>query len=162
MVFGRKNKVAAPAHGTSPTRSQHTDVTLTPDERGLSKAQLKTATRTRKRFALLSALCLFISVIFLILVQLGNTYNRAVLRDIYFIKLDLSRIVPDAIPNAPLLNTIARTLGLRDFYQVGLWNYCEGYRGEGVTYCSTPRTLYWFNPVQILMSQLLAGATSKC
>jgi len=25
------------------------------------------------------------------------------------------------------LNSIARSLGLHDFYQVGLWNYCEGY-----------------------------------
>lgn len=29
-----------------------------------------------------------------------------------------------------LSNSIARTLGLHDFYQVGLWNYCEGYDDE--------------------------------
>ncbi|KAJ9642438.1 hypothetical protein H2199_004819 [Coniosporium tulheliwenetii] len=161
MVFGtsRKNNDAAPANGTSPARSQNTGDTLTPDDRGLSKAQIKRATKTRKTFALLSAFFLFISVIFLVLVEIGNTYNRPVLRDIYFIKLDLSHVVPSSVPNAPLLNTIARTLGLHDFYQVGLWGFCQGYDNEGITNCSPPKTLYWFNPVEIIMNSLLAGAT---
>ena len=30
---------------------------------------------------------------------------------------------------------------------------------SGITYCSKPETLYWFNPVEILMNELLAGAT---
>jgi hypothetical protein len=57
------------------------------------------------------------------------------------------------------VSSLARSLGLHDFYQVGLWNFCEGYNGEGITYCSTPVSLYWFNPVEILLSELLAGAT---
>jgi hypothetical protein len=40
-----------------------------------------------------------------------------------------------------------------------MWNYCEGYTAEGVTGCSTPTAGYWFNPVEILMSELLRGAT---
>jgi hypothetical protein len=60
-----------------------------------------------------------------------------------------------------LVNSIAQTLGLRDFYQVGLWNYCEGYKNIGVTHCSKPKTLYSFNPVEILLSELLAGASSE-
>ncbi len=159
LGFSRKNNDTAAVDRTS---SQNTGGTLTPDDGRLSKAEIKRATKTRKTFALLSAFFLFISVVFLVLVQIGNTYNRPVLRDIYFIKLDLSHIVPSTIPNAPLLNTIARTLGLHDFYQVGLWSYCEGYNGEGVTWCSTPTTLYWFNPVEIIIDQLLAGATGKC
>lgn len=75
-------------------------------------------------------------------------------------KLDLSHIIPQAVPQAALINSIARTLGLHDFYQVGLWNYCAGY-DNGITGCSKPRTLYWFNPVQIILSELLSGATSK-
>jgi len=62
------------------------------------------------------------------------------------------------VPNSVLINSIAQTLGLHDFYQVGLWSFCEGYNGQGVTHCSKPRTLYWFNPVQILRNELLAGA----
>ncbi len=57
------------------------------------------------------------------------------------------------------MNSLARSLGLHDFYQVGLWNFCEGYNGEGITNCSPTQTLYWFNPVEILLNELLAGAT---
>jgi hypothetical protein len=57
------------------------------------------------------------------------------------------------------VNSLARSLGLHDFYQVGLWNFCEGYNNEGITHCSTPTSLYWFNPVEILLNELLAGAT---
>ncbi len=42
---------------------------------------------------------------------------------------------------------------------MGLWNYCEGY-GNGVTDCSKPKTLYWSNPVQIFLSELLSSGTS--
>jgi hypothetical protein len=30
---------------------------------------------------------------------------------------------------------------------------------RGITHCSQPQNLYWFNPVQIIESELLAGAT---
>jgi len=56
-------------------------------------------------------------------------------------------------------NSLARSLGLHDFYQVGLWNFCEGYNNEGITHCSKPKGLYWFNPVEILLNELLSGAT---
>ncbi|KAF1926028.1 uncharacterized protein M421DRAFT_94171 [Didymella exigua CBS 183.55] len=125
----------------------------------LTKPQLKRATRTRKTWALTTSFFLFIAVIFLILLQISGTYNKHLLRDWYFIRLDLSNVVPSSVPNFALINTIAQTLGLHDFYQVGLWNFCEGYKGEGVTYCSPPETLYWFNPVEILRNELLAGAS---
>lgn len=40
-----------------------------------------------------------------------------------------------------------------------MWNFCEGYNDEGVVYCSPPKKLYWFNPVEILLNELLSGAT---
>jgi hypothetical protein len=63
-----------------------------------------------------------------------------------------------------------------------LWNFCEGYNDEfvpllplplplplelaqeltprrGITHCSKPKNLYWFNPVQIILGELLYGAT---
>lgn len=61
--------------------------------------------------------------------------------------------------NAELINSIARGIGLHDFYQPGLWSYCEGYDDEGVTFCSTPKAYYWFNIVQIILDELLSGAT---
>ncbi|KAK8244376.1 actin cortical patch SUR7/pH-response regulator pali, partial [Phyllosticta capitalensis] len=125
----------------------------------LSKKQVKRATRTRKVFGLLTSFFFLLSFIFLVLVEVGNTYDKPVLRDTFFIKLDLSHIVPTSIPNAVLLNSIAETLGLHDFYQVGLWGFCEGYDNDGITHCSKPKSLYWFNPVEILLNELLSGAT---
>lgn len=100
-----------------------------------------------------------IAWIFLLLVVIGNTSDKPVLRQTYFLKIDLSDIIPLSVPNAVFINSIARSIGLHDFYQVGLWNFCEGYNNEGITHCSKPKTLYWFNPVQIILSELLSGAS---
>lgn len=89
----------------------------------------------------------------------GNVSPRPVLSETYFFKLNLTDIIPTSVPNASLINSIAQSIGLHDFYQVGLWNFCEGYIGEGITYCSPPKTLYWFNPVEVLTNELLSGAT---
>ena len=126
-----------------------------------SQRTIKAATRTRSIFSLFTSFLFLIALIFLILVEVGNTsHNHPVVGSIYFLKLDLSHIIPRSIPQATLINSIARTLGLHDFYQVGLWNYCEGY-GNEITDCSKPKTLYWFDPVEIILSELLSGATSK-
>lgn len=90
---------------------------------------------------------------------IGNISNRPVLRSTYFFTLNLTNIIPASAGDIILVNSLARSLGLHDFYQVGLWSFCEGYNDEGITHCSSPRTLYWFNPVQILLNELLAGAT---
>lgn len=92
--------------------------------------------------------------------MIGNVSNKPVLRSTYFLYLDLSNIIPLSIPNAVLINSIAQSIGLHDFYQVGLWNFCEGYDNEGITHCSTPKTLYAFNPVKIILDELLSGASS--
>ena len=107
----------------------------------------------------LTAIAYLLSVLFLILVEIGNINNKPVIRDTYFLKIDLANIIPESVPNSVLINSIARTIGLHDFYQVGLWGFCEGYNDVGITYCSTPKTLYWFDPVSIILNELLAGAT---
>lgn len=102
-----------------------------------------------------------LAFIFILLVQIGSLSDKPVLRQTYFLKIDLSHIIPQSVPDAVLLNSIARSIGLHDFYQVGLWNFCEGFGdGEGITYCSPPEKMYFFNPVDILLNELLAGATS--
>ena len=141
----------------APPSTTATDIPTTE----LSKYQVKRATRTRKSWALITSFFLFVALIFLILVQIAGVRNRSIINNWYFIRLDLSNVVPSSVPNFALINTIAQTLGLHDFYQVGLWGFCEGYQGEGVTFCSKPETLYWFNPVEILRNELLAGASSK-
>ncbi|KOS20201.1 SUR7 family protein pun1 [Escovopsis weberi] len=87
---------------------------------------------TRRNAVITTALCYFIAIIFLILTIIGNITINSTLNDIYFFKLNVA--------------------------QVGLWNFCEGYEDEGVTYCSPPKQFYWFNPVKVLVSELLAGA----
>lgn len=141
------------------TASRNTSPTVVPD-RELTQAQIKRATRKRMIFACLCSFFLFITLIFLILVEISGTYNKHLIRDWHFIKIDVSNIIPATVPNFALINTIAQTLGLHDFYQVALWGFCEGYRSEGVTYCSPPQTLYWFNPVEIMRNELFAGASS--
>lgn len=100
-----------------------------------------------------------ISLVFLILVEIGNINDMPVIRSTYFLKINLANVIPNTVPNAVFINSIARSIGLHDFYQVGLWNFCEGYDNEGITSCSQTQTLYWFNPVEIIVSQLLAGAS---
>lgn len=91
---------------------------------------------------------------------IGNVSNRPVVRQTYFLKMDLSNIVPLSVGSDVLVNSIARSIGLHDFYQVGLWGFCEGYDDTGITHCSKPESLYAFNPVQIILNELLSGATS--
>lgn len=158
MRFFNHHRRAASNGTAGTTTSSPTTIVA---EHELSKEQIKRATRTRKSWALLTCFFLFVSVIFLILVEIGGVKNRSIIKNWYFIRLDLSNIVPSSVPNFELINTIAQTLGLHDFYQVGLWGFCEGYQDEGVTSCSKPQTLYWFNPVEIIKNELLAGASSK-
>ncbi|KAM0333050.1 hypothetical protein ACHAQA_001707 [Verticillium albo-atrum] len=117
------------------------------------------AAKSRRNSVIIAAFCYLIVIIFLILVLIGNTSNKPVLRDTFFFRLDVSQVIPVSVPNANLLNSIARTLGLHDFYQIGLWNFCQGYNDEGITDCSKPKALWWFNPIEILTNQLLAGAS---
>lgn len=83
--------------------------------------------------ATLAGISYFITIPFLILVLIGNTHINPVLDDIFFFKLDVSHIIPISVENSKLLNSVARSLGLHDFYQVGVWSYCEGYNDEYVT-----------------------------
>ena len=124
-----------------------------------SEGEIKSATKSRKVFAIFTAFLFFVCLIFLILVNIGNLSNHHVLGDLYFFKIDLSHIIPASTPNSQLINSLARSIGLHDFYQVGLWNFCEGYDNVGITACSKPKTLYWFNPVQIILDELLEGSS---
>ncbi|KAL9078065.1 MAG: hypothetical protein Q9157_003004 [Trypethelium eluteriae] len=153
-----RNRASTDHHGGS-TASHESQRAHDAYAEPLSRAQIKRATRTRLIWALLSSLALLISLIFLILVEVGNTSVGSVKNKIYFLNLNLSNIVPSSVPNAVLINNVAQTIGLHDFYTVGLWGFCEGNFGQGVTSCSPPKTLYWFNPVEILVNQLLSGSS---
>ncbi|SPN97274.1 uncharacterized protein DNG_00788 [Cephalotrichum gorgonifer] len=113
----------------------------------------------RRNAVYIATIAYAITVIFLILVIIGNTSDKVGIRDTFFFKIQMANIIPESASNAALLNSVARSLGLHDFYQVGLWNFCEGYDDEGIVYCSPPKRLYWFNPIEVLMDELLAGAS---
>jgi hypothetical protein len=86
----------------------------------------------RRNTAVAASTLYFLSIPFLILVIIGNTHINSTLNDIYFFQLDVSQVIPISVENSNLLNSVARSLGLHDFYQVGLWNFCEGYLDECV------------------------------
>ncbi|KAF4125735.1 SUR7/PalI family [Geosmithia morbida] len=84
----------------------------------------------RRNTTYVAAAFYLLSLPFLILVSIGNTYVNGTLNSIYFFKLDVSQIIPISVSNSNLLNSVARSLGLHDFYSVGLWSFCEGYLGD--------------------------------
>lgn len=90
------------------------------------------AHKTRRNTTIAASVFYFLTIPFLILVLIGNINKNKILGDIYFFKLDVSHIIPISVANANLLNSVARSLGLHDFYQVGLWSFCEGYNDEYV------------------------------
>lgn len=161
-MFGRSARKARA--GRSFQKNEQTELSAingkSHDGPPATTAQLKRATRNRRIFTFLTSFLLLVSVVFMILVEVGSTSANSKIRDqIYFIRLDLTNIVPASVPDSSIVNSIARTLGLHDFYQVGLWSFCEGYNDQGVTDCSKPKALYWFDPVAIILNELLSGAT---
>ncbi|KAI1113062.1 SUR7/PalI family-domain-containing protein [Nemania sp. NC0429] len=123
-------------------------------------ARLKRGTTSRRNAIVVSCFLYLAATIFLVLVEVGNTRNNTILGSMYFFKLDLTNVLAKSAPSGlELQSSIARTLGLHDYYQVGLWNFCEGYRDEGITHCSKPDASFWFNPVDIVLDELLAGAS---
>ena len=110
---------------------------------------------------MLASLLFFVSTVFLVLVNIGQVRNANVLNQWYFFRFNVTDIVPSSVEGSAALNTLAASVGLHDFYDVGMWNYCEGYNDQGVTNCSSPQLLYWFDPVAIMQSQLLKGVESE-
>ncbi|GAO51330.1 hypothetical protein SAICODRAFT_20854 [Saitoella complicata NRRL Y-17804] len=121
----------------------------------------KTPTTKRALCLTIPFLCTLLAFIFTLLIIIGNLSPAPVLRNLYFARVNTTNIVPSSTPNAAVANTIAQALGLHDFYQVGLWNYCEGYYDNGIniTSCSKREAAYAFDPVEIIESELLIGAS---
>ncbi|KAG9601798.1 hypothetical protein KCV04_g19274, partial [Aureobasidium melanogenum] len=117
-MFGRKKRDVSPEDRVP---SEETDRTLTPGIDGPTKEQLKRATRTRMIWALISSFFLLLTVIFMILVEVGCTGTGSVKSSIYFININLTNVFPESVPDSAIINSIAQTIGLHDFYHVGLW-----------------------------------------
>ncbi|ORY19730.1 SUR7/PalI family-domain-containing protein [Clohesyomyces aquaticus] len=102
------------------------------------------------------------SLVCLVLVFSGQlNKNMALQRDLWFFKANTKEFTvnPDIAPNSNLDNVLLSSLEasassgeLKDFYQVGLWNYCEGEINDGhekITYCSPRKVYFWFNPIEV-------------
>jgi len=131
------------------------------------------------RFAcILTPMCLTLaSLICFIIVMLGqtpwsgnNAPATALGRDLYFFKADTSKLVEnpenflDKIPDGITPDVAEKFLDalrgkmdakeLKDFYQVGLFSYCEGEKNtesgeETITYCSARKFQFHFDPLAI-------------
>ncbi|RYC55294.1 hypothetical protein CHU98_g10913 [Xylaria longipes] len=105
-----------------------------------NEARLKRGTTTRRNAIFILIFFYLVAIVFLLLVEIGNTRNNAILGSMYFFKLDLTNVLVQSAPTSlSLQNSIARTLGLHDYYQ--------------------PDASFWFNPVDILLNELLSGAS---
>lgn len=115
------------------------------------------------------------SLVCLLLVMIGQlgSNNKApstsLGQDLYFFKADTSNFTADPQSilnkvddagdklniNNDLLDALtgaASSKDLKDFYQVGLWSYCEGDKTDGVekiTFCSSSKTQFWFDPLDV-------------
>ncbi|KAF2275881.1 integral membrane protein-like protein [Westerdykella ornata] len=107
------------------------------------------------------------SLICQVLVFMGQlNRNSAIQRDLYFFKANTKDFNPKPLSDIPdiphtdtdnrLINAlqgVSTSASLKDFYQVGLWNYCEGEIDasgkDTIVYCSPRKASYWFNPIEV-------------
>ncbi|OAL56801.1 integral membrane protein-like protein [Pyrenochaeta sp. DS3sAY3a] len=113
------------------------------------------------------------SLICIVIVMIGQTPwkgndapKTSLGRDLYFFKADTSGFTADpdnVLDNLPenvnidnnllqALQGAASAKELKDFYQVGLWSYCEGDKRDGkevITYCSARKFNFWFDPFHV-------------
>lgn len=125
----------------------------------------KAPIRRRKQITIAAEFCTVVYLVTTALVLLGNTHLNGVLDTIYFLKLDTSSLyLPQDSPTTEsIIRYITDLSGakLAHFYQVGLWNYCEGYEDKGITYCSEPTVTHYFNPVEMMISKALPAKYGK-
>ena len=144
----------ADSHNESFAQETNSDI----DKQESSPAALGTS---RVRFtSYLKTFVTLIAFLFLIVVEIGSTKTGSFYSSLYFLRMDISGFdpfPPDIVYGRPSL----RDFGLAEYYQFGLWNFYEGDHDHGTTYCSKPKTSYFFNPVAIILSELHWGLDSK-
>lgn len=121
---------------------------------------------SRTIFVTLPILCATISLIFGILTLIGGL-PRAGIRDIYYLRINTTDFYPSSSsPFASLINAVAADLGLENYYETSLWNYCSGELKNGSStefaspsYCSKSSASYWFDPVTIIQDSVPAVVT---
>lgn len=97
--------------------------------------------------------------------QTGSTNTSKTSTGIYLFRFNLTILFDDStVPGTNATDVawshaLTESLGLSNYYQSGLWGYCEGDSTSAFSSCSRPQAFYWFNPVGILFSELLSSST---
>ncbi|OLL22360.1 SUR7 family protein pun1 [Neolecta irregularis DAH-3] len=113
----------------------------------------------RTVFTLLPLVMSVLATICLVFVMVGDTKPSNPSHNIYFLRVNTTNIVATKAPASVSVSTIARSIGLHDFYTVGLWGYCQGDLISNTITCSDPHAFYNFNPIDIFQQQVLKGYT---
>lgn len=93
--------------------------------------------------------------------QTGSTSKSRPSTDIFLFRFNLSVLFDSSydsglnVSDLALSNAKTESLGLHNYYQVGLWGYCVGETASAFSSCSRPQAFYWFNPVAILLGEML-------
>ncbi|CAK7216327.1 hypothetical protein SCUCBS95973_002775 [Sporothrix curviconia] len=130
-----------------------------------SPRQIWIATRIRRYLTGICCALYLIATVLLIVAQTGSTNARQPSTDIFLFRFNLSVLFDESygsglnISDLALSEATADSLGLHNYYQAGLWGYCVGDSVSDFTSCSRPRLFYWFNPVAILLSEMLNTST---
>lgn len=85
----------------------------------------------------------------------GSTTNHNPINQTYLFKLNITGATSTV--NSALASSSVSSLGLSDIYTFGLWGYCKGDSDNGSykpTWCSDPKPMYIFNPVDTLENEL--------
>lgn len=120
----------------------------------------------RTFFVSIPILCAIVSLILSIVTLIGGL-PKAGIEDIYFLRINTTDFYPNSSsPFAALINTVAADLGLENYYQTSLWNYCSGdlknsstTEFASPTYCSPANASYWFDPIAIIQNSVPAVVT---
>ncbi|CAK7227382.1 hypothetical protein SBRCBS47491_006550 [Sporothrix bragantina] len=126
-----------------------------------SPKQIWIATRARRYLIGVCCALYLVATILLIVAQTGSTSSKRPSTDIFLFRFNLSVLFDESygsnynLADLALSDAKIESLGLHNYYQVGFWGYCVGDTPFEFTFCSRPRAFYWFNPVAILLSEML-------
>ncbi|CAK7567979.1 MAG: hypothetical protein SEPTF4163_005957 [Sporothrix epigloea] len=127
-----------------------------------SREEMWLATRFRRYLiGICCALYLVATLLLIVKAQTGSTSKSRPSTDIFLFRFNLSVLFDSSydsglnVSDLALSNAKTESLGLHNYYQVGLWGYCVGETASAFSSCSRPQAFYWFNPVAILLGEML-------
>ncbi|KAK9318552.1 actin cortical patch SUR7/pH-response regulator pali [Lipomyces starkeyi] len=95
------------------------------------------------------------ALVLTIFVIISNLEDHGILSKLYFMRLNTQNLSVTVQSNTVTAASINPSFP--DFFQVGLWNYCQGTISDNVytiTNCSATHGLFYFNPISIIEQNL--------